>query len=45
MSIPFRWPPGVSLTPVDEDGIVPLRELAATIWRRHYTAMIGAEQV
>jgi ribosomal protein S18 acetylase RimI-like enzyme len=45
MSIPARWPPGVTLTPAGEADIRPLQELAATIWREHYTAIIGAEQV
>ena len=40
-----RLPPGFTLTPICEDEIPVLQELAATIWRHAYTGMITVEQI
>jgi len=38
-------PADVSLTPVAELDLAVLRELAGTIWRQHYAAIISAAQI
>ena len=37
--------PAVTLTPVAEPDFAVLRELAGTIWRQHYAAIISAAQI
>ena len=38
-------PDAVALTPVSEQDFAVLRELAGTIWRQHYSAIIPAGQI
>jgi len=38
-------PADVTLTPVSEQDVALLRELAGTIWRQHYAAMISPAQI
>jgi len=38
-------PAAVTLTPVTEQDLAVLRELAGTIWRQHYAAIISAGQI
>ena len=35
----------VTLTPITEPDFTVLRELAGTIWRQHYTAIISVAQI